>query len=396
MLENILGNSNFDSFINEYFEIKPFFLKGESPLYKRFNIKDFDQYLISGEGSLHNRVRISKNGDVITIPSYSGMSETQREFVLNHFKNGATLKLEDLDSRNEKLSELCKFLENIFGGYCFAKPFLTGANHEGLDVHFDTTEVFVVQLEGTKSWKVWPKLVNNPTLPMQSSLDENELPAPTLEVTLEKGDILYLPAGTPHCAKSLDNYSLHMAVGLSPIKVFEVIEGYIRILSEYKDSLRQNIYPWSDSNVLCNEKSNILNEIIEIPFKNMLKNFKISYNATKHETSNGRLESIALANKIQKTSKLQVRIGADLEVQPSDGSLSIFYSSTIAPGKPLISSPTSIQIPSICHDAISFIDKTPKHITFSSLDLPETLDEESNLILCQELVRSGVLIVETI
>ncbi|UNF36800.1 cupin domain-containing protein [Bartonella krasnovii] len=40
---------------------------------------------------------------------------------------------------------------------------------------------------------------------------ENELSAPEIEVVLDQGDVLYIPAGTPHVAKCLDNYSLHRA-----------------------------------------------------------------------------------------------------------------------------------------------------------------------------------------
>ncbi|QEE12695.1 JmjC domain-containing protein [Bartonella krasnovii] len=54
-------------------------------------------------------------------------------------------------------------------------------------------------------------MVENPTLPRQQSLVENELSAPEIEVVLDQGDVLYIPAGTPHVAKCLDNYSLHRA-----------------------------------------------------------------------------------------------------------------------------------------------------------------------------------------
>ncbi|PNO51007.1 JmjC domain-containing protein [Aeromonas caviae] len=74
---------------------------------------------------------------------------------------------------------------------CFAKPFLTGANFPGLDTHFDTTEVFVVQLEGRKVWHVWDKVIDNPTLPLQQNFKDVDLGAPSIEVILEPGDILY-------------------------------------------------------------------------------------------------------------------------------------------------------------------------------------------------------------
>ena len=78
-----------------------------------FTLADFDRYLIAGEGMLHNLVRITKDGVAITIPTYHGQATTQREFVLEAFKSGATLKLEDLDNRHSDIAKICKSLEDI-------------------------------------------------------------------------------------------------------------------------------------------------------------------------------------------------------------------------------------------------------------------------------------------
>lgn len=392
MLSYIIGDISFDNFIAEYFEKQPLFLKGQSLLYNEFCIDDFDQYLISGEGSLQDRVRISKDKSAVMIPSYAGTSETQREFVLNQFRAGATLKLEDLDSRHHGMAAFCKELEGYFGGYCFAKPFLTGRGHDGLNVHFDTTEVFVVQLEGSKRWKVWPKLVHNPTLPMQTTLDIGQLPDLEIEVTLERGDILYIPAGTPHCAACQDEYSLHMAVGLAPVKLFEVLEGYLRILSEHVPDLRKNVFPFTPHGDLDDKKATILTKLSAVPFAKMLDDYKIAYSATKHETSNQRLKSLALSESTDPDTKLRLRVGADIVTRQSDDALSVYFSSTISPGKALISTPTAVQLPKYCEDAITFISKTGNR-PFAPRDIEGVLNEESKVILCRELLGLGILLV---
>jgi ribosomal protein L16 Arg81 hydroxylase len=391
MLKYILGDMSFDAFKADYFEKKPLFIRGGSKLGEEFGIKDFDQYLISGEGMLQNRVRISKNQTSVMIPSFAGVSETQREFVLTQFKEGATLKLEDLDSRDEAMSRLCKALEEVFGGYCFAKPFLTGSGFQGLSVHFDTTEVFVVQLEGSKSWKVWPKYVHNPTLPMQTTLEQSDLGEPEIQVVLKAGDILYIPAGTPHSAECMDDYSLHMSIGLSPVKLFEVIEGYIRIISEHIEALRTNVYPFSNFNELEEKAATFLQKLTDVSFARMHDDFKIAYSAVKHETCNARLLAIAQGEKLSAESNIRLRVGADVNIREKDSILSIYYSSTISPGKALISTPTALQMPGFCKSAIAFI-QTSNGTIFNPSALPDELDAESKIILCKELLGVGILV----
>ncbi|WP_375640481.1 MULTISPECIES: JmjC domain-containing protein [unclassified Bartonella] len=392
MIDQIIGPVGRQAFLANYFEKKPLIQKSASKLHSLFSIRDFDRYLIAGEGSLHNFVRISKNGATINIPTYNGQAITQREFILEQFKTGATLKLEELDARHPKISILCKQLEQIFGGYAFAKPFLTGANFKGLPAHFDTTEVFVVQLEGRKSWKVWEKLVENPTLPMQRSLVEDELLAPEIEVVLEKGDILYIPAGTPHVAKCLDDYSLHMAFGLQPIKIFEVLEGFIRLMSEHVGDLRKNVFPFSEQTTLEKLTKDLLKRMAGVPFEEILSDFEIAYNATKHEISDERLASLVHAHNINSQTHLQVRLGANLRIRENeDGEhISVYFSSTIHPGKPLVSTPSSLSLPAFCRDEVESIC-AKNYEVFTPVSLAGKLNDESKVTLCRELVNFGII-----
>lgn len=391
MLKYILGDMSFEEFRNGYFEKAPLLIRNGSKLGELFSITDFDQYLISCEGSLQDRVRVVKDKASISIPSHSGASETQREFVLNQFKAGATLKLEDLDSRHTAMSSFCKGLEELFGGYCFAKPFLTGAGFKGLDVHFDTTEVFVIQLEGKKAWRVWRKQVHNPTSAMQTKLDESTLGELEIETVLEGGDILYIPAGTPHRAECADDYSLHMAVGLAPVRLFEVIEGYIRLLSEHVPELRTNVFPFSNSSTLEDHAKLNLMKLHDTDFSQMLKDFHVAYSAVKHETCNARLFSLARGEKMGVDTKLKLRAGSDIAIRELDSVVSVYFSSTISPGKDLISTPTALQLPAFCKEAITFVKETSGN-AFSPFMLPDVLDAESKVLLCKELIGVGIVV----
>ncbi|WP_208621937.1 JmjC domain-containing protein, partial [Streptomyces recifensis] len=92
--------------------------------------------------------------------------------------------------------------------------FLTPAGKDGYLPHHDPVDLFIVQLEGTKRWKLWD-------LPAQrdgdnASYTDEELGEPVIEVLLEPGDVLYLPYNTPHAAAAEDQVSLHLSIMMRP------------------------------------------------------------------------------------------------------------------------------------------------------------------------------------
>lgn len=99
--------------------------------------------------------------------------------------------------------------------------YLTPAAARGLELHFDFHDVFVLQLEGRKRWRVWEPLprtrdpvrggakIDSPTF--------DELGEPLLDLTLERGDCLYLPRGFPHAAETIEAASSHLTIGVLAI-----------------------------------------------------------------------------------------------------------------------------------------------------------------------------------
>jgi lysine-specific demethylase/histidyl-hydroxylase NO66 len=98
--------------------------------------------------------------------------------------------------------------------------YLTPAAAKGLELHFDYHDVFVVQLDGAKRWRVWEPLTRTrlpvkaakaPKVPMPTF---DELGPPAFDRTLQAGDVLYLPRGFPHAAETVDAASAHLTIGV--------------------------------------------------------------------------------------------------------------------------------------------------------------------------------------
>ncbi|MDB5308472.1 MAG: Cupin 4 family protein [Gemmataceae bacterium] len=60
-----------------------------------------------------------------------------------------------MERRWHPVALLCRNLEIVFHCPVHANMYLTPEGAQGFDAHFDTHEVLVLQLEGTKTWRVY-------------------------------------------------------------------------------------------------------------------------------------------------------------------------------------------------------------------------------------------------
>jgi hypothetical protein len=116
--------------------------------------------------------------------------------VLALFGAGATVVLQGLHRYHPPLTELVRGLELALGHPCQANAYLTPPGSQGFARHSDTHDVFVFQTHGRKQWEV---------------VEDGEV----RPVLLEPGLSMYLPTGTPHSARSQEETSLHVTVGIN-------------------------------------------------------------------------------------------------------------------------------------------------------------------------------------
>ncbi len=134
--------------------------------------------------------------------------------VAKVFAQGNTLVLDALHRHHAPIAALCRDLEGVFGHAVQANAYLTPAGGRGFDPHYDTHDVFVLQIEGRKRWRVYDDPVPAPAAASGRRPDLATTAPRHLEAELAPGDVLYLPRGWFHDAEAADAPSLHLTVGL--------------------------------------------------------------------------------------------------------------------------------------------------------------------------------------
>jgi hypothetical protein len=133
------------------------------------------------------------------------------------FARGRTVIISAMQLRWQPVAELSRRLELFFGCPVHTNLYLTPPGAQGFDAHFDTHEVFVLQIAGGKHWRFYGPARELPLAEEWAPLDRGSLGPPTQEAIVRPGDLLYMPRGHIHEAFTSDSVSLHLTVG---VKVF--------------------------------------------------------------------------------------------------------------------------------------------------------------------------------
>ncbi len=124
-----------------------------------------------------------------------------------------------------------------------ANMYFTPSHAQGFIPHWDTHDVFVLQISGEKEWH----LADSPGIENPTSHDAFKMAKDhPLEVektvrTLKAGEMLYIPRGYGHYAKALDSDSLHITIGLFSVMWYKVLEDLAEKLFLECPSLRTSL-----------------------------------------------------------------------------------------------------------------------------------------------------------
>jgi ribosomal protein L16 Arg81 hydroxylase len=140
---------------------------------------------------------------------YPSLDEVHRVYA-----KGLTVILMTMQQRWGPVASLCRALEAEFRCPVHANLYLTPPGAQGFDAHFDTHEVFVLQLEGSKQWRLYGAPRPLPLVDERFEVAKGEL-GPPREVRLEAGDLLYVPRGVVHEAFTSEHASMHLTVGVN-------------------------------------------------------------------------------------------------------------------------------------------------------------------------------------
>jgi cupin superfamily protein len=183
--------------------------------------------LVSERGLRTPFLRVAKDGTTLaersfTAPGGIGASigdQVSDDKLVQLFSGGATMVLQGLHRIWPPLVRFTQQLAADLGHPVQANAYVTPPQSRGFDDHYDVHDVFVLQVEGEKRWRIRrpvhpAPLRDQPWTDRREDVERASREEPLLDVVLRPGDSLYLPRGYLHAAAALGGVSTHLTLGV--------------------------------------------------------------------------------------------------------------------------------------------------------------------------------------
>lgn len=145
---------------------------------------------------------------------------------------GASLVVNQVQRVCPEVATIVQMLRREFACASGANAYCSFQGVQAFNTHYDLHDVFALQAEGEKLWRIYEARADNPIMPTPPG-DEAEqwLIASrgkvVAEVLMKPGDILYLPRGQYHDAITGAEASLHVTFWVKPatgLSLFKLLE----------------------------------------------------------------------------------------------------------------------------------------------------------------------------
>lgn len=180
------------------------------------------------------------------LESYMNVGRLERRYIKSviyrYMREGATLVYNRI--KNESfVTAISRQIANYADAQVIVSGYAAFSGKSSYKSHWDTRDVFAVQILGRKRWIIKQPSFDFP-LYMQQTKNMSEAVEPEevyLDVILEPGDIIYVPRGWWHNPLPLGGETFHLAIGTFAPTGFDYLRWLVNLSPEIAD-VRKNFH----------------------------------------------------------------------------------------------------------------------------------------------------------
>lgn len=384
----ILDPIDSDFFFKNHYEKKPLVIKRQHPSYydSILTIEDINSFLAQAH-LFYPMVRVVKASEKVPSANYSyfisspnsGLSENiiDKDKLFYYFYNGFTIILKSYERQNIDLLYLRHEFEKKFFSRAHTNIYLTPRNAQGFPAHFDLHDVFILQIHGSKEWNVYDSPIELPSTNKELSEINWVKPKEYLTVLLEQGDLLYIPRGFVHEAKAQNDASIHITLGIPTYKNSDLLREAIFGL-EHTLFFRKSLpLLQSDNKEIEVAFKRYLSEYIEkCDVKGLIEKIKDNFIDTRLFSPKNSLIDYMNIDSVNLATLLKQKTGIFYKTSRNGNKIELRFNNKV------------IKFPLFVELAFDHILDDKK---FKISDLPDTIADESKIIICKKLIMEGFL-----
>ncbi len=229
-LFDLLSPVGRERFFTEYWQAKPLLIRDRA-----YGALDgvLDEHAIDALIGLRamrpSDIRAVKNHEPIPSDDLFPDGVADKQGLLDAFASGHTLVFDKIDQHLPALASMLFRWEQDLKLPIRANAFYTPRGSSGFHRHYDTHDVIVIQVRGTKTWDVCDDPLPLPHEEQQRLSSHYASKARLIaRIDLRPGDIAYLPRGFVHSAAASETDTLHLSVSIRNRSLRDVLSVALR------------------------------------------------------------------------------------------------------------------------------------------------------------------------
>ena len=390
-LARVLHPVELNHFFSDYWEQRPLIIaRGQPDYYADLcSLRDVD-YIISSGDVRHPAIRLVKNGSEIPLRNYAtnvpwgndvftGVADGTK--VLGEFRRGATIVLQAAHRTWKPLALFCRNLEAYFTYPLQTNVYLTPPSAQGFAPHYDTHDVLVLQIAGSKHWRIYGSPLPLPDRSLPSGSVKVNIGEPVHELDLSPGDLIYLPRGYIHEALTSESESLHITVGIPPVTWIDVFTEALALCHQ-DVRFRQAIPVGFAARAAMGDTAQDQFDTLFSVFKErtnldaVMARLAERFITSRPAMLEGQLLELVAADRLEVDTIVQKRPGIIYRLAADDHSVSLLF-----PGQ-------KITFPKYGEPLLQFISETS---SFKISSLPGDIEIAEKMGFVRRLIREGFL-----
>ena len=377
-VQSLVAPISEEEFRANYWERKPLVIHRENPDYygDLFNLQDFDEFITRGPGYVKTAEATAKKQ-----AKHHGATPDALERVLSEMRDGHTLILDSMQSFEPKLKGFCGSLARETGFRFQTNIYLTPPNGKGFTAHWDNHDVFVLQVLGSKHWKVEK---NRRTLPEKDGTteeSEREFRGEVHDFTLRQGDMIYIPRGFIHAAECGVESSMHITLGVYAPTWDELLVAAVRVAAMKSENLRHYLpfgYMKGNDAEIAKRAANELRDMADPAFlAEVLERLRDEKVKKAPLDISGQVQSFFEAEELKLDHKISVRQGLFCTLRKGQDTVTLNVGTR------------AITFPGFFGEALEFALNKP---VYAIRDLPGDLEDEERIVFIERLMQEAVVL----
>jgi ribosomal protein L16 Arg81 hydroxylase len=248
---NLLAPLEPKVFFERTWEKEPLHIRRSRDIYEDILTNRDVEVVISSGGLRYPAIQLAKDGGFYPPEAFTrslrsggdvftGIPVLER--IRAEYAAGATITLPGFHRASKPLGALAAAIEEEFDHPVHTNVYITPGNATGFTPHYDTHEVFVLQIAGTKHWRIETPPLSLPHRSQPFNPRTYVGSAPVFDVDLAPGDLLYLPRGFVHSTTTSNSSSVHVTLGVTVCTWVELLVEWVQS-SRQLPSLRRALPP---------------------------------------------------------------------------------------------------------------------------------------------------------